>query len=78
MKQKDIALIIVIAAIGAIVSLFVSKLIFTTPANRQQQVDLVPSISVNFPNPDPAYFNSSSTDPTKQISISKSANSNPF
>lgn len=78
MKQKDLALIIVIAFIGGIVSLFVSKLVFVNPKDRQQQVEVVQPITADFPQPSAAYFNSSSIDPTKLITISQNNNSNPF
>ncbi|HVA10784.1 MAG TPA: hypothetical protein VNG32_01285 [Candidatus Dormibacteraeota bacterium] len=78
MKQKDLALIVVIAAIGVIASLFISKIIFVTPKDRQQQVVVVQPISTDFPQPSPAYFNSSSIDPTKLITIGQNANANPF
>jgi hypothetical protein len=78
MKQKDLALIIVIAFIGAIASLFISKIIFVSPKDRQQQVEVVQAITTNFPAPSPVYFNSSSIDPTKLITIGQNANSNPF
>lgn len=78
MKQKDIALIIVIAVVGAALSLFISKHIFVTPTDRQQQVAVVQPITTAFPQPSAAYFNSSSIDPTKLITISQNANTNPF
>jgi hypothetical protein len=78
MKQKDLILIVVIAAIGIIASLFISNLIFVTPQNRQQEVVVVQPISTNFPKPNAAYFNSSSIDPTKLITIGKNSNNNPF
>lgn len=78
MKQKDIALILVIVFASAIISLFVSKAIFTSPKNRQQQVDVVQPITSNFPQPDTHYFNSSAFDPTQSITISQNANPNPF
>jgi hypothetical protein len=78
MKQKDLALIIVIAIIGAIASLFISKIIFVTPKDRQQQVEVVQPITAYFPQPSAEYFNSSSIDPTKLITIGQNANSNPF
>lgn len=78
MKQKDIALIIVIAAVSAIISLVVSRILFTSSANRQQNVEVVQSISSNFPTPDSRYFNSSSVDPTQLIQIGNNNNSNPF
>jgi hypothetical protein len=78
MKQKDIALIIVIVFISAVVSLFISKAIFTTPASRQQQVDVVQPITADFPKPDSHYFNSNSFDPTQLITIVPNNNTNPF
>lgn len=78
MKQKDIALILVIAFVGAFVSLFVSKLIFVSPKNRQQSVEVVQPITSNFPQPDNTYFNSSSFDPTKLITVGQNSNTNPF
>ncbi len=78
MKQKDIALIVIIVFISAMVSLFVSKAIFVSPKNRQQQVDVVQPITSKFPKPDKQYFNNSSFDPTQLIQIGQNANPNPF
>ncbi len=78
MKQKDLALIAVIVFLSAIVSFFVSKLIFAPPANRQQQVEVVQAITSDFPKPDSRYFNSSAFDPTKPINIGQNTNTNPF
>jgi hypothetical protein len=47
MKQKDMLLILVIIFISAIMSLVVSKAIFTSPKNRQQQVEIVHPITFN-------------------------------
>lgn len=78
MRQKDIALIVVIVFISAIISLFVSKKIFTSPKNRQQQVEVVQKITADFPSPDKKYFNSSAFDPTQLITIGQNANADPF
>lgn len=78
MKQKDVALIIVIAFVSAIVSLVASRLLFASPQNRQQQVQVVPAITASFPSPDSRYFNSSSIDPTQLIQIGNNNNTNPF
>ena len=80
MKQKDIALVIIVAFISAIISLVVSNLVFSSPGNRQQQVDVVQSINPQFPSPafNPSYFNSSSINPTQLIQIGTTTNSNPF
>jgi hypothetical protein len=78
MKQKDIALIIVIAAISAIVSFIVSGKIFVTPANRQQKVEVVDKISTEFVSPSKKYFSSNSIDPTQAVQIGNDSNQNPF
>ncbi|HEY1835615.1 MAG TPA: hypothetical protein VGG13_02215 [Candidatus Saccharimonadales bacterium] len=78
MKQKDVALIIVIVFVSGIVSLVVSRLLFASPQNRQQQVQVVPVISASFPTPDSRYFNSKSVDPTQLIQIGNNNNKNPF
>lgn len=78
MKQKDIALIIIIVFISAIVSLFVSKAVFVSPKNRQQKVEVVQPITADFPKPDSQFFNSQANDPTKLITIGQNANNDPF
>ena len=78
MRQKDVALIVVIIFISAIVSLFASKAIFSSPKNRQQQVEVVQPISADFPKPDKKYFNKQSFDPTQLITIGQNANPDPF
>ena len=78
MKQKDIALIVVVVVISAVVSLVVSRILFASPQKRQQQVDVVQALSSDFPNPDTRYFNSNSIDPTQLIQIGNSTNPNPF
>jgi hypothetical protein len=78
MKQKDVAMIILIAFVSAIISLVVSRLLFTTPRNQEQMVEVVPAITANFPAPDSRYFNSNSIDPTQLIQIGNNNNTNPF
>ena len=78
MKQKDIALIIAIAAVAGIASFVVSGFLFVTPANRQQQVEVAPSISTTFTLPSTTYFNRSAIDPTQTIQIGGSNNPAPF
>lgn len=78
MKQKDIALIILIVAIAGMLSFFVSKQLFSTPKNRQQAVEVVQPITADFPKPDERYFNSQAFDPTQTITIGGNANPDPF
>jgi len=78
MKQKDIALIIVIVFVSGIVSFFASNTLFASPKNREQKVEKVEAITADFPTPDKKYFNSESIDPTQLIQIGESTNPNPF
>lgn len=78
MRKKDLALIVVIVFISAIVSLFVSKAVFAPPKNRQQQVEVVRPITADFPQPDTRYFNNQAFDPTKTITIGQNNNTDPF
>jgi hypothetical protein len=78
MKQKDLALILVIVFISAIISLLVSNSIFASPKNRQQKVEVVSPITTDFQQTDSKYFNSQSFDPTKVITIGDNSNPNPF
>jgi len=77
-KQKDIALILVIIFISGVVSLFASKAIFNSPKNSQQQVAVVQPISSSFQQPDTHYFNNQAIDPTQLITIGQSPNADPF
>lgn len=78
MKQKDIALIIVIVIISGTISFFVSKLLFSVPSGRQTEVEVVQPITAQFNQPDNRYLNNNSVDPTKNIVIGESQNSAPF
>ena len=78
MKQKDIAMIIVIAAISGSISFALSHFLFATPQNQQQEVAVVDRITTDFINPDPKFFNSQSINPSKLIEVGSSNNSNPF
>lgn len=78
MKQKDIALIIVIAAVSGSISFALSHFLFASPQNQQQQVAVVDAITTEFTTPDPKFFNSQSINPAKLIEVGSSNNTNPF
>lgn len=78
MKQKDIALILVIAFFGAILALVLSNFIFGSSETRQQEAEVVEPISATFPTPDQRYFNDKSIDPTQLIQIGNNHNTDPF
>jgi hypothetical protein len=78
MKQKLVITIIVTVFVSAFFSILVVKLTFGSAKARQQQVDVVPVITSDFPSPSPQDFNSSSIDPTQLIQIGTSTNPVPF
>ena len=78
MKQKDILLIAAVVLISGTFSLLLSKFLFTIPKNRQAKVEVVQPISADFSQPDTRYFNSNSVDPTRNITIGDSQNTQPF
>ena len=69
MKQKDIALIGVMVIIAAAVSLVISRVIFSSPKNRQQTAEIVDVITPEFPAPPPKYFNSNAINPAQPITL---------
>ncbi len=77
MKQKDIAVIVVIVFMSAIFSYFLTSALFGSKIG-QETAEKVQPISANFPEPDTHYFNSNSYDPTKIITIGKNSNTDPF
>ncbi|HEX8183039.1 MAG TPA: hypothetical protein VF575_05565 [Candidatus Saccharimonadales bacterium] len=78
MKQKDIALILVISIVSGIFSLIIGHFIFAAPKDRQQKVEVVSAITTDFAIPDTKYFNNDSINPTQLIRIGESTNSAPF
>jgi hypothetical protein len=78
LKQKDIILIIVSVFVAGVLSLAVSKLVFSAPKNRQSKVEVVQKITSDFPQPDSKFFNASAVDPTKLIQIGETQNLQPF
>lgn len=78
MKQKDLALIVVVVFISGIFSFFASKLLFASPKNRQEKVEIVQPITAEFPSLSDKYFNKNSNDPTQVIRIGENNNNQPF
>ncbi len=78
MRQKDVALIIIIVFISGIASFFVSNALFASSSSRQQQVEVVEAISSNFNAPSAKYFNNQSINPTVLIQIGNNSNPNLF
>lgn len=78
MRQKDIAIIVVVVIFGGVLSALVSKALFAKPADRKVQVEVAQPISGDIEQPDNRYFNQSSIDPTLPIQIGNNSNPDPF
>lgn len=78
MKQKDIAIIIVVIFVSGVLSYFVSSALFASEDNLKTQVEVVQPITADFPKPDPRYFNAESVNPTLNITIGDGQNQQPF
>jgi hypothetical protein len=78
MKKKDLSTIGAVAVASAIISFILSGMLFSTPDNRKQNVEIVEPISTKFERPDAMYFNESSINPAQNIQIGTDQNSNPF
>ncbi len=79
MKQKDIALIIVVAVVSAVVALVLSNILFGSPSRSQLTAEVVDPITPSFSAPDQRYFNNDSVDPTQTITIGNGqSNQTPF
>lgn len=78
MKQKDIALILVISFMSVVLALIVSNLVFNSSSSRKLTADNVIAITPEFNEPDKKYFNNSSVDPTQIIHIGENSNQKPF
>jgi len=77
-KQKDIALIIVIVFVSAVLSFFLSNALIGTPQNKKQKAAVVEVITSDFQEPDKKFFNEKSVNPTQTITIGDSSNQQPF
>lgn len=78
MKQKDIALLIVIGVVSAAISLFLSNALFGGEKQREQQVETIDAISPEFKSPNTQYFNAEAVNPAQPVQIGESSNPNPF
>lgn len=78
MKQKDIALILVMVFVSAVAALVISQWVFAAPKNSKQSAEVVDVITPDFSQPPSKYFNVDSVNPTQEIQIGENNNLNPF
>lgn len=77
MKQKDIALVILIVGISGLISFFISNS-FISSSNKTEEAAVVEPITDEFVEPSDEYFNEQSVNPTQTITIEGTDNPNPF
>lgn len=77
MKQKDIALIIIVVFFSAVISFVASGAIFGD-TSKDQKAEVVQAITSDFKQPDDRFFNQDAFDPTQTITIEQNANPDPF
>lgn len=78
MKQKDIALIIIVTFVSLVIALFVSNFLFSSTGSNSIEAEKVDSISSSFELPDKKYYNNESVNPTQIIRISGAKNEQLF
>lgn len=80
MKQRDIALFLVIGIVSAVFSVLISNVLIAPSKNRQQKAEVVAPISADFnvPAADNKYLNKDAINPTKLIQIGDNPNTTPF
>lgn len=70
MKKTDIAMIILIASISALVAYFVAKAVLGEPSKETVKVKTIDTISSDVqPGPDPKIFNAQAINPTVEVTI---------
>ena len=74
MKQKDVALILIVVTVSAVFSLLIAKIFISSPKNRQEKVEVVGEISSVFPEVDKQFFHEQSINPTVIIQIGNDQN----
>lgn len=78
MKKNDLASIILIASISAMVAWFSANAVIGEPKQDTLKVKTAETISSNVDSIDKRIFNAEAINPTVERSIGKSANSLPF
>ena len=78
MKQKDLIIIVAVAVVAGIFSYVIANFIFGGEKSYKLTAPTVQPITAEFKQPDQAYFNTNSLNPTKNITIGDSTNNQPF
>jgi len=76
-KQKDIAMIMVIVFVSGLLAYFITNKFISSP-KHDMKASKVEAISAEFNEPDTRYFNDQSVNPTQLIRIQDNENVQPF
>ena len=77
-KQKDIAMIVIVAFFAGAFSLVLTNLLFVGKTGKDLKAETVSAITSEFQKPDDRVFNSNAINPTKLIQIGENNNQKPF
>lgn len=77
MKQKDIALIIIIVFVSGVMSFLISNNFISSPEKNEKAAKVEP-ITADFNEPSQEYFNGNSINPTQLIRIGEGRNETPL
>jgi hypothetical protein len=77
-KQKDIALVFIVAIFAGVISLIVTQTLFVPKKDRAVQAEVVTPIKSEFQRPDTKVFNDKAINPTQLIQIGNDSNPRPF
>lgn len=78
MKQNDIAALVLIVAITAVIAYFIANAVIGTPQNDAVEIEKVSPIGQTFIAPDPRVFNDNAIDPTVNIEGDGPSAESPF
>lgn len=78
MKQKDILTIIIVAVISGFASFMIANALFGGSKSYKLTAPTVDKISPELTPPNTAYFNKDALNPTRNITIGDSTNTQPF
>ena len=77
MKQKDIAIVLLFAVIGGVISYFTADKIFVSDSISEQKSPVVMPVMFEFKIPDERFFNVDSLNPARDASLD-ATNQTPF
>lgn len=78
MKQKDIALIVIVAVVAGVFSIVITSTVFVGKKGKELKAETVSSISSEFKQPDKNVFNQDALNPTQLIQIGENNNPKPL